>query len=300
MRIIQSFWSKPSLGTKNNSVNDSRSLGGWLQAKYHYMSWALSCLRLLKLYEDVELYTDNQGKHLLIDYLGLPYTKVHVGLDDLRGYSGQLWTLGKLYVYGQQKRPFIHIDSDIIMSSTFEPRIHTAPIVAQNVETNNSYYAPIVGNLVRYFTLPSRIRAELQRTELLTVSNTGIFGGIDVDFIRSYSAQAFSIIDRNRTKLNKIDQGAFSVTIEQYLPYSMALDHGIKIEYLINETLDYTSDELTLIKFHMSPSKITYIHPLGPYKRFNRIFNGVETTLRLEYPGVYYKLLALLKYNRLT
>jgi hypothetical protein len=48
------------------------------------MSWALSCLSLREHYDEVELYTDSAGYHILIEVLQLPYTKTHVIFDDFQ------------------------------------------------------------------------------------------------------------------------------------------------------------------------------------------------------------------------
>ncbi|WP_413788813.1 DUF6734 family protein [Ascidiimonas meishanensis] len=44
MKIIESYWSKPALIKDGHA--DSKFSGGWPDVKYHYMSWALSCLKI--------------------------------------------------------------------------------------------------------------------------------------------------------------------------------------------------------------------------------------------------------------
>lgn len=74
------------------------------------MSWALSCLKFKEIYNEIELVTDINGKHLLYDILELPYTNVVTKLDDLNDYNHNLWALGKLYAYKLQQEPFIHVE----------------------------------------------------------------------------------------------------------------------------------------------------------------------------------------------
>ena len=45
---------------------------GWLHPEYNLMSWALSCLSLREHYDEVALYTDSEGKRILIDKLRFP------------------------------------------------------------------------------------------------------------------------------------------------------------------------------------------------------------------------------------
>ena len=63
MRIVQTFWS----GGKS-LLQDGF---GWLHPEYNLMSWALSYLSLREHYDEVALYTDSEGKRILIDELHL-------------------------------------------------------------------------------------------------------------------------------------------------------------------------------------------------------------------------------------
>ena len=64
MRIVQTFWS----GGKS-LLQDGF---GWLHPEYNLKSWALSCLSLREHYDEVALYTDSEGKRILIDKLRFP------------------------------------------------------------------------------------------------------------------------------------------------------------------------------------------------------------------------------------
>src|ERR1700730_5036463 len=129
MKIIQSFWSKPS-----REISSDKSMGGWLEKKNNYMSWALSCLQFRSFYDEVELVTDRYGYDLLINQLELPYTNVKIVLDDLNDFHSDLWALGKIYAYSLQDEPFIHADGDIYIWEKFSDKIENAELVAQNIE----------------------------------------------------------------------------------------------------------------------------------------------------------------------
>ncbi len=87
MRIVQTFWTAGQDPLKCDF--------GWRHAEYNLMSWALSCICLRMHYDEVALYTDEEGKHVLIDLLNLPYTEVHVVYDRTLGLSELL-----LYLHG--------------------------------------------------------------------------------------------------------------------------------------------------------------------------------------------------------
>ena len=63
MRIVQTFWTA--------GQDPLKHAFGWLHPEYNLMSWALSCLSLREHYDEVALYTDSEGKRILIDELHL-------------------------------------------------------------------------------------------------------------------------------------------------------------------------------------------------------------------------------------
>lgn len=91
MKIIQSFWS----GGKDILLDSF----GWHTSQAHLMAWALSCLNIRKFYGDVELYTDKQGYEMFINQLHLPYSNVHIILEELKPYPKELWALAKIKAY---------------------------------------------------------------------------------------------------------------------------------------------------------------------------------------------------------
>lgn len=289
MKIVQSFWSQPSL-VKDLANNDSRSLGGWLEKKHYYMSWALSCLRLREYYDGVELVTDHYGKSLLIDKLRLPYSNFNITLNQLDRYSPYLWTIGKIHTYSIQKEPFIHVDNDVFIWSKFRFELETASIVAQNVENNKLYYQRVLETMVREFFLPEDIKKYIANDiGNVLVSNTGIVGGDRVDFFKRYAKIVFKIINSNLSNLHKVNIGAFSIAVEQYLFYFLAQKENMKITYLIDEAINYEADS-RLIKFYEVPFKTKYVHPVSSFKKNTDVCKNVEARLKIEYPEYYYRI----------
>lgn len=108
MKIIQSFWS-------GNSTDINKPYG-WFSAKYHWIGWILSAHQLSRHHPQAELYTDAYGHEILINILNLPYSKIHVVLDELNGYDENLWALPKIKAYQLQEAPFF------ITKKLFSPR----------------------------------------------------------------------------------------------------------------------------------------------------------------------------------
>ena len=119
MKIIHSFWSKPSLHTQKQEFSNNRKFGGWLEYKYFLMSNCLSLLTLKRENSNVDLYTDNHGYDILIHQLGLPYGDVSLILNELENEDHRLWILGKIKVIELQEKPFIHVDNDVFTWAPF-------------------------------------------------------------------------------------------------------------------------------------------------------------------------------------
>ena len=129
MKITQTFWTGLNDGVTNLNIK-----AGWRSAEYHWMSWALSCLTLRRQYERVELYTDELGKHILIDVLKLPYTKVHLIFDESFQCRPELFSLAKIKTYSVQDEPFLHVDGDIYLWQPFPKSFSEAGLIAPNLE----------------------------------------------------------------------------------------------------------------------------------------------------------------------
>lgn len=70
MKIIQTLFVGKDESLLSNAM-------GWYAPIYNIMSWALSCLSLVKYNPKIELFTDEPGYDILIKTLHLPYSVVH-------------------------------------------------------------------------------------------------------------------------------------------------------------------------------------------------------------------------------
>ncbi len=297
MKIIQSFWSKPSYKKKNVKVHD-RNNGGWTDKKYNYFSWALSCLQFRKYYEDVELITDETGYEILIEKLKLPYTKVDVCLDKINHYHEDLWALGKIYAYSIQDTPFIHADGDVFIFRKFEESFESSPILAQNIEMGYPVYKETFKELQDHFTyIPEDILKYYDTFGEVNGINMGIVGGNDIPFFKQYTEKAFEFIDRNTDHLSKINNiGLFNIIFEQTLLYSIADKERIPVNFYINninQGFDGICDVLG------SSHQRSYLHALGPFKTVNLIAGQIEDLLRISYPRYHQNIIRLLRTHQI-
>lgn len=292
MKIVQSFWSKPSF--KSTDLNNSdRGSGGWPHRKYFYMSWALSCLQFRQYYDNVELVTDVRGYDLLIDKLQLPYTATKIVLDDLNHYDQDLWAIGKIYTYNLQEEPFLHADCDTFIWRKLPEHLENAELVAQNFECGFNHYENILEQIMHEFhSIPEVLSHSKAKHNNVLAVNAGILGGKDLNFFKKYAAAAMSFINGNYDSLGKINIGLFNIIFEQFLFHAMAERNGIKIEYLL-KNVNPTYEGLA--QFIDAPTKLSFIHALSTFKKSPMICDSMEFWLHTKYPEYYYRIMQLFR-----
>lgn len=290
MKIVHSLWTKPMLNSQTKHEFD-RFDGGWSEKKYNYMSWALSCLQFGKFYDEIELYTDKYGKEILIDKLQLPYTKVHVVLDELNHYHPELWAIGKLYTYSLQKEPFLHVDGDAYIWGRFDSELENSPLVAQNLENNFPYYSENLKWVQDNFTYMPKCVKNHKLKDIRAI-NAGILGGDDIEFVQEYTKSAFEFVDKNMSYLEtQKGIGMFNTIYEQFLFYNLAKEKEKDITYLLK---DITPAFTGLDNFHRIPVETKYVHLIGVSKKTHEYVEEIANRLLLDYPEYYFKIEDLL------
>lgn len=287
MKIIQTFWTGPAVPKGN--VLDIKA--GWASAEYHWMSWALSCLQLKKMYGEVELVTDELGKKILIDTLGLPYTHVSTVLEGkLNNYPPELWSLAKIVAFAEQQTPFLHFDGDFFMWQQVEPRIMQAAVVAQNLEENLSYYRDMMQDMEKHGWRMPPVLNGVSQSPVIYAANTGIFGGHQLDFVKAYCQNAFDFINNNTDIIPKTKKNQLNFIFEQCLLYYFAKQEGVTIEYLMEDPVDEPSYS-DYARFVDVP-QVKMIHTLGGFKTMPYTCSSMAKRLRNDFPANYYHILA--------
>lgn len=293
MKLVHTFWSchKPDLTAL------LAHKAGWSNATYHYMSWMLSCL-LARQYYDIELVTDSMGKTLLVDELQLPYTNVRVVLDDrMAGQPDHLWALPKIISYSIQDEPFVHIDGDVFLFKPLGHRAETAAVVAQNVEVNFPIYHEAMEGIEQYFPyIPESIKIDRKTSSYILASNTGSFGGNDIEFIQYYARQAMHFVEANRTAIHHAHPVYINCIFEQYLLHCLSKQANTPITYLFDDIFTF-NEYLPIAKFSGVPTALGYVHPVGPFKQHPLGCKGVARRLRIDYPHYYHRLLKLMNHQ---
>lgn len=296
MKIVQTFWTGPGGGAEKPGLGMQ---GGWLSAEYHWMSWALSCLQLIRLHGQVELVTDRRGKEILVDTLQLPFTTVTTALEGkLDDCPAGLWAMAKIYSYSIQQEPFIHLDSDLFLWKALGPEVLNADLVSQNLEVDLYFYRDILAEIKQHFAYIPEVLAPVADAGHVYASNAGMLGGRHLPFIRAYCQEAFTFIGNNRPHLEKVSSFGLNFLVEQCLFHYMARGQHVPVTYFMPDPVDHPLFQ-EYVRFTDVPG-VAMIHTVGAFKRQGFICDQLARRLRRESPAHYYRIIGLCRENKLT
>jgi hypothetical protein len=226
-KIVYSLWTKPNKdkGTiLEHAVN-------WYSPKAHLMSLALSVNKSAEHFKEVELVTDSEGWKV-ISKLNLPFTSVKTILDDIpEAYYG-FWSLGKIYAYAAQDKPFVHLDNDAILWDGLPEWAKEADIFVQNTEDKGWFehsYLPEINHankVLRHFPPNWGISKEAYCL--------GIFGGTDLETIQEYTKEALKFVFHKYNKYgwDSIEnKGSYCIVFEQYIMTCIAEHRKVDVTY---------------------------------------------------------------------
>jgi hypothetical protein len=291
MKIIHTFWTGPA-GSTNTDIMQMK--GGWLSSDYHWMSWALSCLQAIDIFGQIELVTDIKGREILIDRFKLPYTSVSTQLEGkLDHYHPSLWSLGKIYTYGLQREPFLHLDGDVYLWQKPEQTFLDSPLFAQNLDKDLGLYIETLKEINIHFSqVPHVFSTEYYAGKPIYASNAGIIGGTAPGFFTDYATQAFDFIDQNAVGLSKVAVSDLNFIFEQYLFYQLAKEKGIPVSYLMPMVDNHIFNDY--VRFEDVP-QVKIFHTVGNFKKFPHMCMHIAKALRLYHPDFYYHIIEEVK-----
>ena len=264
--------------------NDKNNKWGWPSNKYHFMSWALSCLTIKTIYPNIELVTDYNGARLLVDQLKLPYSEIHTDLDTISNYSPKIWALGKIHAYSIQKDPFIHVDGDVFLWKRFSSKLENSPLIAQNIDKYNiNEYFKALQHLKKHsIILPKELLAFKKLEDINFSHNAGILGGMDIDFFSYYSKKVQSFIGDNLHRIGPNINGAQFALIYEQLMFSVLAK---KAKLAINCLFDEEDEEFKNLDDFYNRFKVNkYVHLLNISKSNLYNCHEMEMSLLIHYP----------------
>ena len=192
MNAVWSLWSRPM---------ESDFRGGWRSLRAHLLSWVLSVETGRRHFAAAHLVTDARGAELLVDRLGLAFDDVSISLDALDGTDPELWAMGKLHAYREQRAPFLHIDSDVYLwkpppAAAYDADLFTT--YAEHRRHGDAYYRPagLKADIRRVGGwIPDELDAYTTVGGTMTAENCAVIGGRRTDFIAAYADASISMLE---------------------------------------------------------------------------------------------------------
>lgn len=283
------FWSKPA---------DSFKV--WAGDKYHYLSWILSVETARKHFKQTNLFTDEKGARILVDGIGLEFTKVTTDYHQLKT-DVNWWALPKIHTYQRMQEPFIHIDSDVFLWQPLPEDLLSAPIFGQNPEyftVGNSWYDTHKFELLkeRKGWLPKEIPWYNSTGSQQMAVCCGIFGGSNLEFIQYYAENAVKLAEHQKNQTIWNELGRDIVLIEQY--YLMAC-----IQYYQNKAKSVFDEVEIRYLFDSSddafnPDRATekgFTHLIGGAKKNQGLLDRLESRVQRDYPQLYERCLNVIE-----
>ena len=170
--------------------------------------WARSTWNAAKHVRHRLLIADDEGKRLLIDKLGLPFTEV-ITLPPGPDGCDRCYGIGKLQAHrimAERGQPYLHMDHDGGLERGLAPDMHAAPIIAENRYTPDA----------EFHHLNLRFPA-MRLPKITTALACGIFGGNDLDGIARWADASLrcAFDPANRALLQTHNGYQTSVVIEE-------------------------------------------------------------------------------------
>jgi hypothetical protein len=270
----------------------------WPSDKHHWLAWVLSVETAKQHYPEAWLVTDDAGVRVIVDGLGLQFTRLSTDLNALAGHDPDWWALGKICAYRLQTEPFVHLDSDVFLWKRLPQRLECADVFAQNpnpISASTRYYqaerlehvlSPASGGWLPAEWLWYRRAIRNQRAEAC-----GIVGGNRTDLINCYAEAALRLINepRNQQALQSLpDKRMQWLLIEEYLLAAFVEFHkasavlplgSVRIEYLLTSDADRWNPERA--------AQAGFTHLIGDAKRNPLLADRLERRVQRDYPDHY-------------
>jgi hypothetical protein len=289
MRAVWSFWSVPFLALKHKI---------WHTPLHHLLAWGLSLRTASRYYPDTVLITDQPGKKLLVDRLGLQFVEVSTELDRLNKVEAGWWALGKLVAYNLQDQPFVHLDTDVFLWKPLPKYLTAAPVFAQCPEDFHSIderYGPreIEHAFARHnLSLPAEWEWSRSRGgQGFREASCGIVGGTRVEFLRHYSQVAIDLVlkpenapawanFREKECLNMmVEQFLLAACVDFHRSYHASAYPGVEIRYLFPSFGDACNPQ--------SAARAGFTHLMGGAKTHPAVGRRLEERMRREDPAYF-------------
>lgn len=121
----------------------------------------------------------------------------------------------------------------------------------------------------------------------------GIFGGNNIEFIKSYTKFGLDFLNKNYKFLKLCLNVNLDIIFEQYFLSILAIKHYIPIKCLLEkQTMDHTFPHLT--NFSGLPDQCNFVHIMGG-KKYPTTCEQLEQRVKIDYPEQYERVIQTLR-----
>jgi hypothetical protein len=196
MKIVQTLYTANFNKQTNNPLQNHN--------QFYWYCWIHSCMSFVEKGHKVELVTDDYGKKILVDMIGLPYTQVNNCLDSINYKLKKLWSLAKIKAFSVQSEPFIHFDHDAFYYEKSLPSFNK-PGFAQWILEKDSRQNPSEEMMINFVKLPLRnvpsqfysFHDKITQNISFKTVNAGSIGANDVDLMNKFSTSVLNFAEEN-------------------------------------------------------------------------------------------------------
>lgn len=254
-------------GQESAGFNSTKELSFFLSLSVEYSK---------KFFKEVELVTNDYGKSILIKKYKIPFTSVDTSLNKLNVHK-DLWAFAKIVSYSIQKKPFVHIDLDVVLWEKIPAHLLKSKIFFQHKDTfemqpGYKYLVTAVeGTTISYYCKEKGIKH---------AHNCGVVGVNDLSLPVKWLAMAKDFIfnESNKHFWNKLEnKGQMNYLFEQYFISCICKGEKLEPGVLIK---NFSYDSASKPSFKMT-------HLWGESKKKSVETNRIKSRLKKEFPKIY-------------
>lgn len=252
-------------GQESAGFNSSKELAFFLSLSVEYSR---------KHFKEVELVTNDYGKKILIGKYKIPFTSVDTSLNKLDVHK-DLWAFAKIVAYSIQKKPFVHIDLDVVLWEKIPSNLFKSKIFFQHKDTFDMQpgyrylVSAVEGTTIAYFCKEKKIEH---------AHNCGVVGVNDLTLTKKWLdlAKDFIFNENNKHFWNRMEnKGQMNYLFEQYFISCICKGEGIDPGVLIK---DFSYEKTFKPEYKMT-------HLWGDSKK--KEITKIKERLKKEFPLIY-------------
>ncbi len=289
MNLIQSYFNKTI------TCNNMNYSGGYMSATINWLSMAYSCLLLKKYHptDNLIFYGNEDMVRILGDLFQLPYDDYKI-IEANDEFSTWFYCWPKILTYEAQQNPFIHVDIDIFMWDTLPSSLMEAPLIAQHLENDSTFYLNVYNQMKEDNICFPDFMEVCYDNNVINSYNAGLLGGHDLAFFQEYVWEIRKFLELNKSQIALSERKfLYNVIFEQWLFYGLTRKYNKSVCTFYKKPIkNFNMEDAHVPLQILTLKKLTYLH-IMEYKRNISCNRFIVYKMRSEFPDVYNRILSI-------